>query len=223
MIVKSDIAVPYKWDITSRLFESGFTKNLVKQAKRSGLDFYIDTFALQIRAKNLFEKNLDDMVDEAAQNHYLMTSYVLAAYIHLSGKTDEIYKVYSAVDKAFSQTGRFWVQMTTRVALFFNKDRLTYLKKMTDQRRDQVYGQTFDMDCESTPEGGFVSVVRQCGYHQFFVKNGAPELTPVFCAWDERWAEQIDPLKHNVTFSRPCTIADGSKTCRFEFLPILSE
>lgn|GEM_PF-1370553 len=62
----------------------------------------------------------------------------------------------------------------------------------------------------------FVNVER-CFFHNFFGANGAPELTPLFCALDDVWAEELNRPGYGVRFQRPETLAQGGRVCRFQF------
>jgi hypothetical protein len=85
-------------------------------------------------------------------------------------------------------------------------------------RATHTYGATFEFEHEGDGSGDFfASNVTRCFYHTFFLANGAPELTPVFCDWDNLWAEEIVPARHGLRFARPTTLASGGDMCRFQF------
>jgi hypothetical protein len=59
--------------------------------------------------------------------------------------------------------------------------------------------------------------IQQCFFNDFFRANGAPEVTPIFCAMDYLWAEELEQPHYGVRFDRPTTLAQGDDMCRFQF------
>jgi len=70
---------------------------------------------------------------------------------------------------------------------------------------------------EENNEYKFVSIVTKCGIYDFFKRRQVPELTSIFCKWDNLWANEINKHKCGIEFNRTTTIADNDNTCRFEF------
>ena len=62
--------------------------------------------------------------------------------------------------------------------------------------------------------------IHRCFYNDFFRANGAPEVTPIFCAMDYLWAEELEKPQYGVRFERPTTLARGDDMCRFQFTKI---
>lgn len=42
--------------------------------------------------------------------------------------------------------------------------------------------------------------VKRCFYNDFFAKNGAPMLTKLFCAVDNKWFGVLDPMHHGIKY-----------------------
>jgi len=59
--------------------------------------------------------------------------------------------------------------------------------------------------------------IRKCLFNDFFGAHGAPELTPVFCALDSIWVDELHRPRYGVRFERPTTLAAGGDACRFQF------
>jgi len=57
----------------------------------------------------------------------------------------------------------------------------------------------------------------KCLFNDFFRAHGAAELTPVFCALDSIWADELHKPRYGVRFERPTTLAAGGDACRFQF------
>ena len=62
----------------------------------------------------------------------------------------------------------------------------------------------------------FVNIDR-CLFNEFFRQNGAPEITPILCALDNVWADELSKPEYGVRFERPTTLAGGDDACRFQF------
>jgi hypothetical protein len=58
--------------------------------------------------------------------------------------------------------------------------------------------------------------VEKCLFHDFFRSHSAPELTPLLCALDNIWADELSHPKYGVKFERPTTLAEGHDACRFQ-------
>jgi len=65
--------------------------------------------------------------------------------------------------------------------------------------------------------------VSKCFFHDFFGANGATELTPLFCALDDVWAEELNRPGYGVRFERPEILAQGGRVCRFQFFRLIQD
>ena len=59
--------------------------------------------------------------------------------------------------------------------------------------------------------------IRKCLFNDFFRAHGAAELTPIFCALDSIWVDELHKPRYGVRFARPTTLAAGDDACRFQF------
>lgn len=216
MICRNRIRVPFTWDYFSRHFEKRFVSRLVKNAGKMGIDS-LDCESITLLAEQIFEENVSYIVDAQSQSHYLMTSYVLAAYRQLCSLGISKVQSMDLLERCFKSVGAFWIKWLVRIGLFLHRDKLKFFTKSIASRSDRAYGKSFQIIHENHAEGGFVAKVKRCGYHDFFLRNNAEELTRVLCRWDNNWSDEIQPEKHHIRFVRPVTIAQGEKECRFEF------
>lgn len=84
-------------------------------------------------------------------------------------------------------------------------------------RGQRLFGSGFIYEqAVQTPERSDTHI-RSCLFNDFFRAHGAPELTPVFCALDSIWVEELHKPRYGVRFERPTTLAAGGDACRFEF------
>ena len=76
--------------------------------------------------------------------------------------------------------------------------RFTYVQAIQDQQRSHTH-------------------IEKCLFNDFFRAHGAPEVTPLFCALDSVWVEELHRPPYKVHFERPTTLAAGNDACRFQF------
>ncbi|MGH3391643.1 MAG: L-2-amino-thiazoline-4-carboxylic acid hydrolase [Actinomadura sp.] len=91
------------------------------------------------------------------------------------------------------------------------------LADISRQREQHAFGAGFQFTHPHDDHDHYVAQVERCDYHQVLQANGAPHLTPVFCAFDANWIDAIDPERHGFTFERPTTIGTGGPNCPFRF------
>jgi hypothetical protein len=84
-------------------------------------------------------------------------------------------------------------------------------------RGQYFFGSTFTFEREQDDEHAYLLNVTSCFYHNFFSKNNAPELTAIFCEFNNIWIEHIDSKKHNFRFERTETMGFGGRKCSFYF------
>jgi hypothetical protein len=84
-------------------------------------------------------------------------------------------------------------------------------------RERHFFGRSFAFERPRDDDRAYYLDVARCLWHRLFVAEGAPELTPLFCAFDANWIDAIDPARHGVRFSRPTTLGHGGPLCPFHF------
>ncbi|MDH5694840.1 MAG: hypothetical protein OEZ47_17210, partial [Gammaproteobacteria bacterium] len=164
---------PYPWDYTSKYFEKTFIKDLAKSLSNhmenpSAISALMDD--ISNTAQTIFFRNLGFVEDRASQLNFLMTSYLLASYMHLKQLSLNI-EVKALLSSVFKGVGAFWIKWPVRISLYFSKDRLATLKRASIDRTRVAYGSTFQIDMEESGQKGFVSVVKKCGYFDFFKRE----------------------------------------------------
>jgi hypothetical protein len=60
--------------------------------------------------------------------------------------------------------------------------------------------------------------IRKCGFADFFLDNGAPEVLHLLCVQDYVWADALED--YGIRFERPTILAEGSDACRFQFFKV---
>jgi len=183
-----------------------------KSSSRRDLEERIRESAAKLRAENHV-----DPADKAGIDHRRITCLVLAAHRELSGNSTELGALHSALEKAITEPGGWIIRGFTRAMLYFSKNPMTTLVRYTRKNVPPRYGPTFSFNEEGNDARSFTLRVTKCYYNEFFTRNGAPELTKLFCGWDKHWIEPNSPKVHGVQFERPTTLAAGDDSCAFTF------
>jgi len=82
------------------------------------------------------------------------------------------------------------------------------------------FGSAFNYVQAEQDESRSFTHIERCLFHDFFRANSAPEMTPLLCALDNVWADELSHTKYGVRFERPTTLAEGQDACRFQFTRI---
>jgi hypothetical protein len=180
--------------------------------------------AIEALVPAIFEANAAMIEDEPSEFHLRMTSLVLASYRVLLPRLSPPERILEILQYALKEPYRAEMKSGFRQWLDTAPNLLKGMAEGARAKATWGYGKTFTFEYEGDGEGDFfASNVTRCFYHSFFVANGAPELTPVFCEWDSIWAEEIDPTQHGLRFDRPTTLGYGGGMCRFQFRKVAKE
>ncbi|ADD40282.1 L-2-amino-thiazoline-4-carboxylic acid hydrolase [Stackebrandtia nassauensis] len=161
-----------------------------------------------------------ELPDPPAHDNVLYTAAVLAAYrvlrqheaAHPDGRG-----LIAWLTAAFTEPLAEQVREGTEAMLDGSPDPFAVMTELAKRVEGEQYGAQFAFEHSQDDERGFHTDVHRCGYHDFFVKHDAAELTPVLCAFDANWYEAIDPERHGFRFTRSTTIGLGGRICPFHF------
>lgn len=191
-----------------------FKKKFLKALeKASGFSVKTD---IKHEFDRIFAENTDLIEDPPSRLNIVMTSWVLAAYVVLKKKTDQ-QTAMAIIRNAFIEPDKKMVHFLTKAALWFSRNPLRTMAKISKDKEVNAYGKTFYFERVQDTDKAYFLDVKKCLYNDFFRKNGAPELTAIFCDFDMNWAEVIDPKKHGMKFERPGTLGYGQGKCQFQF------
>jgi hypothetical protein len=142
---------------------------------------------------------------------------MLAAYVSLKDLSLANALILDTLQHALSTPNSWIFKAATRLMLLFSRDPMKTLVNYTQNHIPPIYGKAFEFIEEGDSEKQYTMRITRCFYHDFFVGNGAPELTHLFCEWDKNWIDPISPSRHGVHFIRETTIAYGQDSCPFTF------
>lgn len=126
------------------------------------------------------------VVDEPSRYNLKLTATVLAAY-RVLGPIVEQPSLLALIRKGFLEPIRPYVEKGTRATLEYSPDPFEALTEVSKTREETFFGKGFTFERERDDKDAYLVNVIRCFYHSFFVANGAPELTPIFCDFDASW------------------------------------
>jgi len=154
--------------------------------------------------------------DEAARYALRQAVAVLSAY-RLCEKVVSKPRLLAILRRCFVEPLREAVRSATARQLDASQDPFAEIVGIAKLRERSVFGGSFQFEQRRDDnQACYLDVVR-CLWHSVFVAEGCPELTPIFCAFDNNWIEAIDPDKHGVRFERAVTLGTGGSLCPFHF------
>lgn len=165
------------------------------------------------------EKYQRRLVDAAARYTLHQGVAVLMAYrrLHSSMPTPELLELlrHALVDPLRAAVGG-----ATSQALDAVDDPFTKIVGISKLREQSTFGASFTFERRRDDNQGYYLDIVRCLWHSFFVAEECPELTAIFCAFDNNWIEAIDPGKHGVKFERATTLGTGGMLCPFHFFRV---
>jgi L-2-amino-thiazoline-4-carboxylic acid hydrolase-like protein len=172
--------------------------------------------SIEAEAAAIAETHQALVVDEPARHNMRMIAPVLAAYRVLDGTVPRA-ELLALLEEAFTGPFAGVVREGTARWLDGEADPFRAMVDLCQAKERDAYGAGFTFEHERDDDGAYLVNVRRCFYHDVFTAGGAPELTPVLCAFDHNWIEGIDPERHRFRFERPTTIGHGGPMCPFHF------
>ena len=177
--------------------------------------------AVRDRMIELTEQNKARMIDAPSQQWLLLASMVLAAYRELLPLVGDEQTGLSILCNAMATP--FKERLTGYIADRFGISQEApdgEFNRITENfkaRGEERFGKAYTYVQEVQDEGRSFINIQKCFFDDFFRANGMPEVTSIFCAMDNLWAEELEKPKYGVRFERPTTLARGDDMCRFQF------
>jgi hypothetical protein len=172
--------------------------------------------AMRSQSQALEEAHQDWIVDEPARYNLKITAAVLAAYRVLQDRLPHE-ELLALLREALIGPFREMLSAGTAQMLDHAPDPFLAMVELSRAKQVNAFGAGFTFELARDDQQAFLVNVTRCFYHNFFLANGAPELTPIFCDFDAPWMTAIDPARHGFRFERPTTIGYGGTMCPFHF------
>lgn len=176
---------------------------------------------VRARAAMLLEQNEARAIDDPSRQWLLLSAIILAAYQKIQPLVDDAQAVLSIL--RYAMTAPFAEHLTAYIADRFGisqgapEEAFNRIAENFKARGEERFGQAYIYVQEVQDEGRCFVNVQKCFFNDFFRANGMPEVTPIFCAMDNLWAEELEKPQYGVRFERPTTLARGDDMCRFQF------
>jgi len=177
--------------------------------------------AVRGRMTTLTEQNEARMIDAPSRQWVLLASTILATYRELQPLVGDGQALLSMLSKAMAAP--FKERLTAYIAGRFGisqeapEEAFSRVAENFKARGEERFGRGYTY-VQEVQDGthSFINV-HKCLFNDFFRANGAAEVTPIFCAMDNLWAEELEKPQYGVRFERPTTLAGGDDMCRFQF------
>ena len=176
---------------------------------------------VEARFGPIFTRNEDREADEVSKRNLLFTSLLLATHHELRDQLGDGPRAVDLLRDTLMEL--FRPQIRSYIAQRFDVDpdrpgeAFQRVAANFLERGKSGFGAGFTYEQEvQTERQSFVNVTH-CLFLDFFRKNGAPEITPVFCALDTVWADELNRGPYNLSFERPSLMSRGDDKCRFQF------
>lgn len=177
--------------------------------------------AVRAEADRIATRNAARAIDTASRRWLTMCALVLASYRTLLPFVGERRAAVSILQAAMTEPFKSVIQAYIADRFGISQDApeeaFERVAENFTSRGEERFGQAFTYLTEVRDDRRSFTNVTQCFFNDFFRVNGAPELTPIFCAVDDVWTEELDDPRYGVRFARPTTLAAGDDACRFQF------
>jgi hypothetical protein len=176
---------------------------------------------IEARLGPILARNEDRATDEISKRNLLFTSLLLAAYHELRDQLGEGQTAADLLRETMTDLFRPRIRDYIRQRFDVDADRpgeaFQRVAANFLERGKSGFGAGFAYEQEvQTERLSFVNVTN-CLFLDFLRANGAPELTPVLCALDTVWADELNDGPYNLSFARPTLMSAGDDKCRFQF------
>ena len=176
--------------------------------------------AVADRAAALAASNAQRVEDEPTRRWLQTSALVLAAFQELRpvvGAADALAILSEAMTEPFRKGLTDYIGGRFGVTPDEPKEAFSRISQNFKSRGEERFGKAFTYVRDVQDSTRSFTNIQRCFFNDFFRANGAPEVTRVFCALDNVWADAIQDPKYGVRFERPTTLAQGDDACRFQF------
>lgn len=200
--------------LTDRFVKSFF--NSVKKSIGPGRRMEFQRKVNDLFART-YERHREMIVDKPAELNLRAVVMVWSAYSTLqeSGIGEKL--AFHIVRTALVSRQKKTIRFLYGLLKFLRIDMFKFISGISKSKQISAYGKGFVHEILADDRTAFRFVVKKCFYHSFFVKVGAPQLTAIFCDYDNAWGDLLNLGGTNVRFSRPQTIGWGGNCCEFNF------
>jgi len=148
-------------------------------------------------ASRIAEENTQLAVDPPAAGWIGLSSVLLATYRSLRSFLADEERVLAILRSALTRPFQEGITSYIETRFGISQDRPEEAFRRVSQnfrsRGEESFGRSFRyVDDVQDDRQAFVNIDR-CLFNDFFRRNGAPEVTPILCALDNVWADELNP------------------------------
>jgi hypothetical protein len=203
-------------------FASQFLRGVSERLTSAELErWQADQVSVRPDASCIAEENAQLAEDPAAARWIQLSSMLLATYRCLRSSLGDEKRALTVLREALTRP--LQEQITSYIEARFGisqdapEEAFQRVSQNFKSRGEASFGRSFRyMDNVRDDRRTFVNIER-CLFNEFFRRNGAPEVTPILCALDNVWADELSKPRYGIRFERPTTLAEGDDACRFQF------
>ena len=177
--------------------------------------------AVRDRMIELTEQNKARMIDAPSRQWLLLASMVLAAYRELlplvGDEQTGLSILCNAMATPFNERLTDYITDRFGISQDAPEEAFNRIAENFKARGEERFGKAYTYVQEVQDEGRSFINIQKCFFDDFFRANEIPEVTSIFCAMDNLWAEELEKPQYGVRFERPTTLARGDDMCRFQF------
>jgi hypothetical protein len=177
--------------------------------------------SIRSSASRLAEENIQLAEDPAGVRWIALSSLFLATYRSLRASLGDEPRALEVLREALTEPFREQITSYIQARFGISQDSPAEAFRRVSEnfrsRGEATFGRGFRYADDARDEGRVFVNVERCLFNEFFGRNGAPEVTPVLCAMDNVWADELSKPAYGVRFERPTTLARGDDACRFQF------
>ncbi len=175
--------------------------------------------AIFVRMETLADQNAERALDDLSQQWVIFCSFLLAAYQELQPHVGDAEQVLSILRNAMAMIMKDRITLVDRFGISEDapEDAFARIAENFKRRGEEQYGKGWKFVQDVQDEMHSFINIEKCFFNDFFRANGKPEITPIFCAMDLLWIDELKQPCYGVSFDRPTTLAQGDDMCRFQF------
>lgn len=172
------------------------------------------------RVKSLVEQNAHRASDAPTRQWLQTSSQVLAVFQELqplAGSSEVLSILREALTAPFKESVSQYLVNRFGISGDAPEEAFARIAENFKRRGEERFGEAFVYVQDVQDATRSFTNIHKCFFNDFFRANGAPEVTSIFCALDNVWADALRESRYGVRFDRPTTLAQGDDVCRFQF------
>lgn len=123
----------------------------------------------------------------------------------------------SVAHRAFIDTGSWMARFAVRAWLRLEPDPYAGVESRGSAAFAQVlWGDGMIVEDRRTDSTTSLCVL-SCPFQDYFWNVGRTDLTPILCAWDTVWQQEVNASDKPIRVHVSSTLSDGASMCEFEF------